>query len=87
MGLFDHITAAIDRQRAEEGLPPLSVLTEAELAARRARDDEEQHARHEENRRRYAAYLAQAPHYSLGDGRFARSERLLGRLSSGAEAK
>lgn len=86
MGLFDHITDAINRQRTEQGLPPLRVPTEAELAARRARDEEEQRAQHEENRRRYAVFLAQAPRYDLGDGRFGRSERMLGRLSSGAEA-
>lgn len=50
------------------------------------REEDERRARHEENRRRYAEYLARVPRYDLADGRYARSEEMLGRLSSGAES-
>jgi hypothetical protein len=83
MSIFDN---ALNMIRDRQGLPPLPVPTEAELAARRAREQEEQRTRDEENRRQYQAFLDRAPRYELGDGRYARSEGMLGRLSSGAEA-
>lgn len=64
------------------GLPPYVPPTEEEKAAQ-ARAEA---ARIEGLRLEREAYLARAPRYALGDGRFARSERLMGRCANGNEA-
>ncbi|MDO9427803.1 MAG: hypothetical protein Q7T93_13350 [Methylobacterium sp.] len=64
------------------GLPPVVPPTAEEVAASEAAEA----AREEASRREGEAYLARAPRYSLGNGGFARSERLMGRCANGNEA-